>query len=115
MVIRRVIYFAVDLLVRLHRALDELGLARVGPVVVLPTLETPTQDLGHRGEVVGADNRLDLEAPVFGRTWLAVDEYDHAGDGAGALDVGIVVALDSPRVGRQVELFLQLRQGLVAL
>ena len=68
--------------------------------VVLPALEAAAEDLGHRGEVVGADDRLDPEAAVLLRSRLAVDEHDHAGDRAGALDVRVVVALDAPRVGR---------------
>ena len=103
-----------DRLVRGLGALDELGLPGVG-LVGLPALEPATEDFGHRGEVVGALDGLDLEAAVLGLRRLAVDEHDHAGDRARALDVRVVVALDATRVGRQVELFLQLRQGLVAL
>ncbi len=74
-------------------------------------LEAPPQHLSHRCEVVRADDRLDLEAPVLARFWLAIDKDDHAGDRVCALDVRVVVALDAVRDVGQRQFFHELLKG----
>ena len=92
-------------------ALGGLGLAKLAQ-----SAEAATDHFGHRGEVVGAVNGFDPEAAVFAGGGASIEEDDHRGDGAVALVVGDVVALDAVGWGGQGERLLDLgeRGGGVA-
>jgi hypothetical protein len=70
--------------------------------------ESPREHLAHRGEVVGAGHRADLESLVVVLLEAAVLPDDHRADLLGSLDVGDVVALDAIGQPRQAERALEL-------
>ena len=93
--LRRVRELAVTLLDRLF-TIGEVG------------RETAGEHLFHRGEVIVAVDRLDLEASVLRFLGETVLHHHHRADIVGALDVAHVVALDSERSVGKVEIVLQL-------
>ena len=83
-----------------------LGLAKLPQ-----TPEAAADHFGHRGEVVGAVHGFDFEASVFAGGGASIEEDDHRGDGAVALVVGDVVALDAVGWGGESERLLDLGEG----
>ena len=80
-------------------AVDDDQLRQVIGILLQHAGIAAVDDFLHGGVVVGADDRLDLEAAVVLLGGHAVAEDDAGGDGVGTLDVGVVEAL---HVARQV-------------